>query len=51
MQKIADNHGRYILRLFDTFDTKFSFHHKWYEAWLLVINMVYASCLKNGQTT
>ena len=31
--------------------TKFSFHHKWSEAWLLVINMVYMSCLTSCRTT
>ena len=30
---------------------KFYFHHKWNEAWLLVINMVYTSCLTSCQTT
>ena len=31
--------------------TKFSFHHKWNEARLLVINMVYTSYLTSFQTT
>ena len=29
---------------------KFSFHHKSKEAWLLIINMVYTSCLTSCQT-
>ena len=38
---------------FETFwyFTKFSFHHKRNEAWLLVINMVYTSCLTSCRTT
>ena len=31
--------------------TKFSFHRKWSNAWLLVINMVYISCLTSCRTT
>ena len=31
--------------------TKFLCHHKWNESWLLVINMVYTSCLTCCQTT
>ena len=30
---------------------KFSFNHKWIELWLLVINIVYTSCLTSCQTT
>ena len=30
---------------------KFSFHHKWNEVQLLLINMVYTSCLTSCQTT
>ena len=33
------------------FLTKFSFEEKWNEAWLLVINMVYTSCLASCWTT
>ena len=33
------NLGHSVLRLF--LFTKFSFHHKWNESWLLVINMIY----------
>ena len=31
--------------------TKFTFHHKWNEAWLLVINMAHTSCLTSCRTT
>ena len=31
--------------------TKFFFHHKWNELWLLVINMVYTNCLTSCRTT
>ena len=30
---------------------RFSFHHKWNDAQLLLINMVYTSCLTSCQTT
>ena len=30
---------------------KFSFHHKWNDAWLLLKNMVYTSYLTNSRTT
>ena len=43
----AGNDGHNILRIFDTF----SFHQKWKEAGLLVINMVHTSCLTSCQTT
>ena len=43
------NLGRSVLRLF--LFTKFSFHHKWNESWLLVINMIYTSCFASCQTT
>ena len=36
---------------FETFFTKFSFHHKWNKAWLIVINMVYTICLTSCRTT
>ena len=36
--KTIYNHFHNILRLLET---KFFFHHKWNDAWLLVINMVY----------
>ena len=31
--------------------TKFSFHQEWNEVWLLVIDIVYASCLTSCRTT
>ena len=31
--------------------SRFSFHYKWNKAWLLVINMVYTSCLTSCRTT
>ena len=43
------NLGHSVLRLF--LFTKFSFHHKWNESWLLVINMIYTSCFASCQTT
>ena len=39
-----------ILRLFDVLP-KFSFRHKWNDGRLLLINMVYRSCLKSSRTT
>ena len=29
---------------------KYSCHHKWHDAWLLLINMVYTSCLTSCRT-
>ena len=49
-ENFAGNSAHNILGLLDIF-TKFSFHHKWNEAWLLVINKVYASCLTICRTT
>ena len=40
------------LSYFETFwcFNKFSFHHKWNDGQLLLINMVYTSCLMSSQT-
>ena len=40
----------FIVLIFWCF-TKFSFHHKWNEAPLLVINMVYTGCLTSCRTS
>ena len=43
------NHGNNIVGFFCF--TKFSFHHKWNEEQLLVINKVYMNCLASCWTT
>ena len=42
-----------FLKYFETFwcFTKFVFHCKWNDAQLLIMNMVYTSCLTSSQTT
>ena len=49
IKKCLFNHFHNILRLFDTLSN--SFHHKWYETWLSVMNMAYTSCIAIFQST
>ena len=44
------NYGHNIMRLFLYF-FKFYVSHKWNEEWLLVMDMVYTSCLASCWTT
>ena len=39
------------MNFFYTLPFFFFFHHKWKEAWLLVTNVVYMSCLTSCLTT
>ena len=50
MTKKSYNHGHKFFQAFWYFN-KFSFHHKWNKEWLLLINMVYTSCLTSSLTS